>query len=85
MASYTLRALDAETIAAAKSRARDAGTSLDDVLRAALTAYAEGHDTPAQQLAAQGGRARAASMSARERSVSARRAVMTRWAKKGTG
>jgi plasmid stability protein len=85
MASYTLRALDAETIAAAKSRARDAGTSLDAVLRTSLIAYADGHDTTAQQLAAQGGHARAASMSARERSVSARRAVMMRWAKKGKG
>lgn len=82
MSSYTIRQLDADTIAAAKQRARVAGTSLDAVLRASLTAYAAGHDTAAQQLAAQGGHARAESMSAPARSASARRAVMARWAKR---
>ncbi|OFW37669.1 MAG: hypothetical protein A3J29_06250 [Acidobacteria bacterium RIFCSPLOWO2_12_FULL_67_14b] len=83
MSSYTLRGLDADTIQRAKQRARDAGTSLDAVLRAVLTAYADGHDTPAQQLAAHGGRARADAMTAGERSASARRAVTARWNKRG--
>ena len=76
MASYTLRQLDADLIASAKQRARDAGTSLDDVLRAYLSAYADG--TTAQQA---GGRARADAMTAAERSASARHAAVERWRK----
>ena len=74
MPSYTLRQLDADLITRAKQRARDAGTSLDDVLRAYLTAYADG--TTAQQA---GGRARAEAMSPAARTASARRAAQARW------
>ncbi len=76
MSTYALRGLDADTIARAKQRARDAGTSLDDVLRAYLVAYADG--ATAQQA---GGRARADAMSATARSESASRAARARWAK----
>lgn len=75
MATYALRGLDAATINRAKARARERGTSLDDVLRDYLTAYADGET--AQQA---GGRARAAAMTADERSAQARRAAEARWA-----
>ena len=76
MPSYTLRQLDANLITRARSRARDAGTSLDDVLRAYLSAYASG--TTAQQA---GGRARAKALSPESRSISARKAALARWAR----
>ena len=76
MPTYHLRGLTTTLITAAKQRARDAGTSLDDVLRAYLMAYAEG--TTAQQA---GGRARADAMTAAERSASARHAAVERWRK----
>lgn len=76
MATYALRGLTTEIIAAAKQRARDAGTSLDDVLRAYLTAYADG--TTAQQA---GGTARAESLTAAERSAISRHAALARWRK----
>lgn len=74
MATYTLRDCDPGAIAAAKQRARDAGTTLDVVLRAYLTAYASG--TTAQQA---GGRARADALSADDRTALARHAALTRW------
>lgn len=76
MPSYTIRQLDSNDIASAKQRARDAGTSLDAVLRAFLTAYAQG--ATAQQA---GGRARADALTAEERSTSARTAALARWHK----
>lgn len=74
MATYALRHLDADTIQRAKQRARHAGTTLDAVLRAYLTAYADG--ATAQQA---GGRARANALSAPERSAHARHAARIRW------
>lgn len=74
MASYTIRDLDAATVSAARDRARQAGTDLAAVLRAYLTAYATGM-TGAQA----GGRARAASLTAEERSAIASRAAHARW------
>ena len=82
MSTYALRRLDPDIVQRAKARARDAGTSLDDVLRAALKAYADGHDTAAQQLGAEGGRASAAARTPRERSEAGRHAVRARWAKR---
>lgn len=82
MATYHVRGVTTEMITAANARAREAGTSLDRVLRAVLEAYAAGHDTAAQQLAAQGGHARAQAMTSDERSASARRAVRARWAQR---
>lgn len=74
MPAYNIRHLDAETIAAAKERAQAAGTSLDAVLRAYLIDYAAGH---CQQQSA--GRARAASMTRKQRSELAQRAAIARW------
>ena len=74
MPTYALRGLNAALLTRAKQRARDAGTSLDDVLRAYLTAYASG--TTAQQA---GGRARAKALSPESRSISARKAALARW------
>lgn len=74
MATYALRGLDADSIQRAKARARDAGTSLDAVLRAYLTAYADG--TTAQQA---GGRARAERLSAEDRTAISRHAALARW------
>jgi hypothetical protein len=77
MATYVLRHVTPDAIAAAKQRARNAGTSLDDVLRAYLEQYAAGET--AQQ---KGGQARAQSLTADERSDSARRAAEARWSQK---
>lgn len=74
MPSYTIRHLSAEVIASAKAKARDAGTSLDDVLRDYLTAYASGA-TAGQR----GGAARAKALSAEERREIAVRAARARW------
>lgn len=75
MATYALRGVDHDLIAQAKQRAREAGTTLDAVLRAYLFASAEGHDSPAAQLGKLGGQARAANLSEEERRDSARQAV----------
>ena len=79
MATYVLRGLDADTIAAAKQRALDAGQALDAVLRASLAAYAAGQASPGAQLGAIGGAARGAGMTAQERSAGARQAARARW------
>ena len=73
MASYTLRGLTAEVVARAKQRARDAGTSIDAVLRGYLTSYADG--ATAQQ---RGGQARADALSPERRSEIARQAALAR-------
>ena len=74
MPTYHLRGLTSDLITAATQRARDAGTSLDDVLRAYLTAYAAG--TTAQHA---GGHARAAALSPARRSTISRQAALARW------
>lgn len=78
MPSYMIRGLPAGLIQRAKARARDREDRLDAILIAALEAYAEGQ-TAAQQLAASGGHARAASLSDQERRDSAQRAAQARW------
>ena len=74
MASYTIRDLDSATVTAARDRARAAGGTLSDVLRAYLVAYAEG--TTAPEL---GGRARWRGTTAAERSDRMRETVQARW------
>lgn len=81
MPTYALRGLDRDAITRAEQRAREDGTTLDAVLQAFIVSYAAGHDSPAQQFGAIGGRARAVRLTAEERSEAARRAVTARWAK----
>jgi hypothetical protein len=69
----------AETLAQARARARMERTTVVAVLRAHLEAYAEGQ-SPAQQLGARGGAARRKTMTAEQRSASARAAATARWA-----
>lgn len=76
MATYALRGLTPDTIHRAKARAREAGTSLDDVLREYLRVYACGDRGVA------GGHARAAALSPERRSELARAAAMSRWTRR---
>lgn len=80
MASYTLRGLTADTVARAKARARDAGTSLDDVLRDYLQTYAD----PLPRGVA-GARARADALSPERRTDIARQAALARHHRSTTG
>jgi len=76
-ASFVTRDIDQAILDAARDRARDAGTSLADVLREYIEAYAAG-GSPAAQLGAKGGSTRASRMTAEERSASARHAALAR-------
>lgn len=78
MASYVIRGLPEGLVGRAKAAARARGETLDDVLRQALESCAEGQSAAAE-LGAKGGAARAANMSKRARSESARAAVTARW------
>lgn len=63
-------------------QARDRAGSdaaLADRVREWLTGYVTGQPTAGQQLAAQGGHARAASLTTEQRRESARRAARARW------
>lgn len=74
MSTYTLRRVPDGLIARAKHRAREDDTSLDAILIRYLHTYAE-HGSPQSS----GGHARKLSMTADERSESAKRAATARW------
>jgi hypothetical protein len=74
MPSYMLRGLPPNVVARAKAKAREAGTTLDDVLIAFLETYAE-HGS----IASSGGHARALSLTPEQRTTIARKAAQARW------
>lgn len=84
MASYMIRGIPDGLVATAKARARADGTRLDAVLIGAMLRFAQGM-TPAAELGAKGGAARAANMTEAERSESAKRAASARWEDKSDG
>ena len=79
MPSYVIRHLDRAIIEQAGARARETGRGLADVVREWLIAYAAGQLSAAES-GAKGGHARASTLTAQERSASARKAVTARWA-----
>ena len=79
MPSYVIRHVDRATIEQAGARARETGRGLADVVREWLIAYAAGQMSAAES-GAKGGHARAKTLTAHERSESARKAVAARWA-----
>ena len=79
MPSYVIRHLDRAIIEQAGARARETGRGLADVVREWLIAYAAGQLSSAES-GAKGGHARASTLTAQERSESARKAVAARWA-----
>lgn len=74
MPSYMLRGLPDGLVARAKQKAREAGTTLDAVLRAFLASYAE-HGS----IQSSGGHARKLALTPEERTESALKAAQARW------
>ena len=79
MPSYVIRHVDRAIIEQAGTRARQTGRGLADVVREWLIAYAAGQMSAAES-GAKGGHARAKTLTAQERSDSAKKAVRARWA-----
>lgn len=84
MADYRLRGIHPALLRLVRDKA---GARLHDVLLGLLQAYADGvydplsGQTPAQTLAASGGKARAAALTDQALSASGRHAARARWAK----
>lgn len=74
MPTYMLRGLPHDIVGRAKARAREAGTTLDEILIGFIVKYAA-----KGSIQAQGGRARAEALTPEERSASAQKAARARW------